>query len=188
MTSHTPKRLSMEDRILWNRVARTTEPLKGKVLEDPPEPTDDTMAELTRLVAQDTGSKAPTGASQQNNASPAKAHPTRRIDKPTHTKLARGRLALEGRVDLHGLTQSEAHSLLLSFLSRAHADGVRHVLVITGKGASFGSDGVLRRAVPQWLATPPFSSLVSGIDQASRRHGGGGAFYIRLKRRYGSGM
>jgi DNA-nicking Smr family endonuclease len=95
---------------------------------------------------------------------------------------------LEGRVDLHGLTQPEAHSLLLSFLSRAHADGVRHVLVITGKGASFGSDGVLRRAVPQWLATPPFSSLVSGIDEASRRHGGGGAFYVRLKRKHGSGM
>ena len=106
------------------------------------------------------------------------------MEDRTHTKIARGRLVLEGRVDLHGLTQSEAHSLLLSFLNRAHAEGMRHVLVITGKGASFGSDGVLRRALPRWLATPPFSGLVSGIDEASRRHGGGGAFYIRLKRRH----
>lgn len=189
MTSHTPKRLTMEDRILWNRVARTTEPLKGKFLEETAEPDDDTMAELSRLVAQDTSRPAATSSSSgKASPAPVKAHPTRPIDKPTHTKIARGRLVLEGRVDLHGLTQSEAHSLLLSFLNRAHAEGMRHVLVITGKGASFGSDGVLRRALPRWLATPPFSGLVSGIDEASRRHGGGGAFYIRLKRRHRSGM
>ncbi|WP_367716933.1 Smr/MutS family protein [Nitratireductor sp. GISD-1A_MAKvit] len=178
----------MEDRILWNRVARTTEPLQGKVLEEPAEPDDDTMAELTRLVAKDTKLRDPTPAAASPRPAPARAHPTRAIDRPTHNKLARGRLMLEGRVDLHGLTQSEAHSLLLSFLNRAHADGMRHVLVITGKGASFGSDGVLRRALPRWLATPPFAGIVSGIDEASRRHGGGGAFYIRLKRSHRSGM
>lgn len=187
MTRHIPKRLSLEDRILWNRVAQTTEPLKGKVLETPPTPADDTMAELARLVAvaQEGRKAAPPPAAVPT---PAKPHPARRIDRPTHTKLARGRLPIDGRVDLHGLTQSEAHGLLLSFLSRAHAGGLRHVLVITGKGASLGSDGVLRRALPQWLATPPFSTLVSGLDEASRRHGGGGAFYIRLKRHGGTGL
>ncbi|MCR4265675.1 Smr/MutS family protein [Nitratireductor sp. ZSWI3] len=181
MTRHTPKRLSLEDRILWNKVARTTEPLKGKVLEELPMPADDAMEELSRLVASDR-SRAVARAAAAPQEVKAKAHPVRKIDQPTHNKLARGRLAIEGRVDLHGLTQSEAHGLLLSFLSRAHAEGLRHVLVITGKGASLGSEGVLRRALPQWLATPPFSHLVSGIDEASRRHGGGGAFYIRIKR------
>jgi DNA-nicking Smr family endonuclease len=70
------------------------------------------------------------------------------IEKPVIRKLARGRLPIDGRIDLHGLTQSEAHNLLFGFLARAHERGLRHVLVITGKGASRGSEGALKRAVP----------------------------------------
>ena len=80
------------------------------------------------------------------------------------TSWPKGRLPIEGRVDLHGMTQSEAYALLLSFLQRAHASGVRYVLVITGKGSSSGGDGVLRRQVPAWLSTPPFRALVSSHD------------------------
>ena len=68
------------------------------------------------------------------------------LDRPTHDKLAGGRLPIEGRVDLHGMTQEEAYSLLLSFLSRAHANGIRYVLVITGKGHFVGRR---RRAAPR---------------------------------------
>jgi len=107
------------------------------------------------------------------------------IDQKTRGRIARGRVSLDARVDLHGLTQAEAHGLLLSFLHRAHAEGLRHVLVITGKGTSPASEGVLRRAVPGWLATAPFRALVSGHSAASRRHGGDGALYIRLRRRPG---
>ena len=73
-------------------------------------------------------------------------------------------MPIDARVDLHGMTQGEAHGLLLSFLHRAHAGGLRYVLVITGKGASFGSEGVLKRAVPAWLSTPPFRPLVGSHD------------------------
>lgn len=104
------------------------------------------------------------------------------FDRPTHDKVAAGRLPIEGRVDLHGMTQDEAYGLLLSFLGRAHANGVRYVLVITGKGASSGGEGILRRAVPAWLSTAPFRSLVSSHDNAARHHGGGGAIYIRLRK------
>ena len=104
------------------------------------------------------------------------------FDQPTRDKLAKGRLPIDGRVDLHGMTQGEAHALLLSFLQRAHAGGLRYVLVITGKGSSFGSEGVLRRAVPAWLATPPFRALVWSHDSAARQHGGAGALYVRLRR------
>ena len=55
--------------------------------------------------------------------------------------------------------------------------------MITGKGASFGSDGALKRAVPAWLATPTFRPLVSGHDHAARKHGGGGAIYVRLRKK-----
>jgi DNA-nicking Smr family endonuclease len=104
------------------------------------------------------------------------------LDRPTHEKLAKGRLPIEGRVDLHGMSQEQAYSLLLSFLHRAHAGGVRYVLVITGKGSSSGGEGVLRRAVPAWLSTAPFRPLVSSHDHAARNHGGAGALYVRLRR------
>jgi DNA-nicking Smr family endonuclease len=62
------------------------------------------------------------------------------------------------------------------------------VLVITGKGESYGSDGVLKRAVPAWFATAPFRALVSGQEAAGRRHGGAGAIYVRLRRREKNGL
>ena len=74
----------------------------------------------------------------------------------------------------------------MRFLSRAHAGGVRYVLVITGKGTSKGGDGVLKRMVPAWLSTAPFRMLVSSHDHAARHHGGSGAIYIRLRRRTGA--
>lgn len=170
-------KLSHEDRILWHKVARTATPLRGKpqlALPDDPQP--------------EPG--APSVGASGRPATPAPQRPAGRqdqgrlhtLDAPTRDKLAKGRLAIEARVDLHGLNQVEAHSLLLSFLHRAFAGGVRHVLVITGKGSSLGSEGVLRRAVPAWFATPPFRPLVGGYDDAARTHGGAGALYVRLRR------
>jgi DNA-nicking Smr family endonuclease len=116
-------------------------------------------------------------------ATQAEKTPLRHFDQQTRDKLTKGRLSIDARVDLHGMTQAEAHGLLLSFLHRAHASGLRYVLVITGKGASFGSEGALKRAVPAWLSTPMFRPLVSGHDHAARQHGGAGALYVRLRRR-----
>ncbi|MFY8101711.1 MAG: Smr/MutS family protein, partial [Allorhizobium sp.] len=89
----------------------------------------------------------------------------------------------EARIDLHGLIQSEAHGMLLDFLIRAHERGLRHVLVITGKGSSLGSEGALKRAVPLWFAMPEFRFLISSYEPAARHHGGDGALYVRLSRR-----
>ncbi|MFP3787233.1 Smr/MutS family protein, partial [Burkholderia sp. SIMBA_024] len=80
------------------------------------------------------------------------------------------------------LTQGEAHGLLYGFLVSAHARGLRHVMVITGKGRSFGSEGILRQAVPHWFSTPLFRLLVSAYEDAARHHGGHGALYVRLRR------
>lgn len=105
------------------------------------------------------------------------------LDRHQQRRLARGRTAIERRVDLHGLTEAAAHRRLLEFLHGARADGLRSVLVITGKGASKrGGEGALKRAVPRWLATPPFSPLISGIAPAARHDGGEGALYVRLRR------
>lgn len=95
-------------------------------------------------------------------------------------RIARGRTAIEGRIDLHGMTREEAHVRLHDFLSISRAIGRRTVLVITGKG--FSGEGVLRREVPQWLATPLFRDMIAGLEPAAPHHGGEGALYVRLRR------
>ena len=163
-------RLSDEDRMLWSLVARTATPLKGHAAVDIPEPAGPPQA--------GPAPSAPVAAAARTK--PQAVAPT--LDRPTLDKLSKGRLPIEGRVDLHGMTQEQAYSLLYTFLSRAHAGGIRYVLVITGKGSSSGGDGVLRRAVPAWLSTPAFRMLVSSHDHAARNHGGSGALYVRLRR------
>jgi DNA-nicking Smr family endonuclease len=169
--------VSHEDRILWERVVRTTVPLKGKSFADFLEQEQEPLQ--TILMAElDTQAKSPVPRTAKPNSP---THPVK-LDLPTHRKISKGKLDLGGRIDLHGLTQGEAHTLLHAFLHRAHADGLRHVLIITGKGSSLGSDGVLRTAVPHWFATPQFRPLVSAYEDAARHHGGGGALYVRLRR------
>jgi DNA-nicking Smr family endonuclease len=175
MSSRSGKRLTDEDRVLWNLVAKSATPLKGrKAVED----------DLPKTSAEEKMPNAPVIVASTATAAmpPKRQHVMHSMDRPTLDKLSKGRLPIEGRVDLHGMTQSEAHHLLLSFLQRAHASGVRYVLVITGKGFSSGGDGVLRRQVPAWLSTPPFRALVSSHDVSARRHGGEGALYIRLRK------
>ena len=167
--------LNDEDRVLWNLVARTAKPLKGRLAVEIP----DISPPQTR-----TDEAGLRGAAGPATIAPRPKSPivVQRLDEPTLDKLSKGRLPIEGRVDLHGLRQDEAYSLLHSFLLRAQAGGIRYVLVITGKGSSSGGDGVLRRSVPAWLATPAFRGIVSSHDHAARHHGGGGALYVRLRR------
>lgn len=182
MSEQADRKLSLEDRILWGKVARSATPLPGKALDEEPAEIEDfgRMLDAPQVASARAEPPAPVRPKTQAH------HRQHGIDMPTRDKLARGRLPIEGKVDLHGLTQSEAHSLLLSFLHRAYADGRRHVLIVTGKGSSLGSDGILRRAVPAWFATPPFRALVAGHEDAARRHGGSGALYVRLRRQGGA--
>lgn len=178
-----PRKLSLEDRILWGKVARTTAPLPGRTLDEP-DVEQESFEKLLEVSAPPRRKTADAVPQPLQRAVPEKASAPRQhpIEKPTRQKLSKGRLPIEGKVDLHGLTQTEAHALLLSFLRRAHVDGRRHVLVVTGKGLSKGGEGVLRRSVPGWFATPPFRTLVSGHEEAARHHGGEGALYVRLRR------
>ena len=85
-------------------------------------------------------------------------------------------------MDLHGLTQAEAHADLTGFILLSHQIGRRLVLVITGKGRSEGQAGILRQQVPHWLSLPPLRPLVLQIAEAHQSHGGGGAIYVYLRK------
>ena len=104
-------------------------------------------------------------------------------------ELRRGRASVDGALDLHGMTQAEAHQALRGFLRHSQARGARVVIVVTGKGARFDDDagfpgerGVLRRVTPHWLREPDMRSIVLGFEEAGRAHGGAGALYVRLRR------
>jgi DNA-nicking Smr family endonuclease len=99
-------------------------------------------------------------------------------------RLARGVSAIDARIDLHGMTQVQAHAALLRFVQRAQAQEARFVLVITGTGTRGGAGerGVLRRQVPLWLELTEFRRYVLGFESAHIGHGGEGALYVRIRR------
>lgn len=105
------------------------------------------------------------------------------VDKRTDEKVRRGRMGIDGRIDLHGMTQSEAHQALSSFIRRSHTAGRRMVLVITGKGQMPRGEGVLRLSVPRWLREADVGPLILSVHQAQPQHGGNGAYYVLLRRR-----
>lgn len=104
------------------------------------------------------------------------------LNRRTEQKLRQGKMPIDGTLDLHGLTQDEAYSALVYRLTRAQAEEKRCILVITGKGRSTKSEGVLRRRVPEWLTMPPLRAIVLRGVPARPQHGGTGALYVLLKR------
>ena len=111
------------------------------------------------------------------------------MDSKAYLRMKRGKLVPEGRIDLHGMTIDKAHPALTSFILRAQVSGKRLVLVITGKGRDRDEGGpipvprgILKHQVPNWLSTPPLAQAVLQITEAHVSHGGGGAYYVYLRR------
>lgn len=112
------------------------------------------------------------------------------MDAKSYSKMKRGKLGPEGTIDLHGMTVSQAHSALIHFVISSHNRNFRLLLVITGKGKKsddFGpiprQIGVLRHQVPQWLKMAPLAPLILQVTEAHVKHGGGGAYYVYLRKR-----
>ncbi len=179
------RHLSEEEEALWRGFTRSIVPLR---------PTKNTPANSERKIAAPApaakpGSPAPAPASiPRGTEPPPAASPLSPFDRRLKKRVARGRESINARLDLHGLTQTQAHAALWRFLRRAQADGVKIALIVTGKGASRGHHdlaeerGVLKRQVPLWLALPEFRPLVVGIERAHAFHGGEGALYVRIRR------
>jgi DNA-nicking Smr family endonuclease len=181
MSSRGRRGPSEEDRALWARVTRSVTPLRkpsapaaaaGRSV--PPAPHKPPAKTSARTAAVTHAASKPAPA------------PLAPIDRRLKARLKRGTQAIDARIDLHGMTQSEAHAALSRFLRRAQRDGARFALVITGKGVrGDGTDrerGVLRRQVPLWLRLPEFRPYVIGFEAAHVGHGGEGALYLRIRK------
>ena len=194
------RRLTAEERRLWALVARTVEAAPGRTAaraEALPPPvaapvtpakapapakakretaTEQDMAALmAQLAAGVRHTPAPRPAPRAPRHGPEALEP-RRL-----RRLSRERDPIEARIDLHGFGVWDAEDRLKAFLRRSFDQGLRAVLVVTGKG--YGGEGQIRRHAQDWLAARDLRDVVAGVSHAARRHGGEGALYVALKRR-----
>ena len=183
------RHLSDDEEALWAGFARSIKPLRPKAKAAKPvaKPSAKSSAKSSAgkisakpIVTPAVSAPSPSRVQSRPTAPPPLAPLGRRLKQ----RVARGREAIDGRIDLHGMTQAQAHAALLHFLHRARADGAKTILVITGKGSANADRerGVLKRQVPLWLALPEFRPLIVGFDDAHVGHGGEGALYVRLRR------
>lgn len=166
---------------LWDRVKRTVVPLNAnRAGEDFPEMLD--IETSKPALSKSSGPKRivkPYSPEPGIKVSMASRPPL--LDESTSKRIARGKTSIDGRIDLHGMTQDEAHHRLYHFIDHAYSSGKRTVLVITGKGLR--GEGILKQAVPRWLSEPHFRDRVIGFHEAHLTHGGSGALYVRLRNR-----
>jgi len=186
----TRRNLSPEERDLWQRVARTTHRLHPDrpvvatpVLKHTPRKPEKPVLEPFEIGSRSKGERISLAISDTLATTPIT------MDRKAFNKLKRGKIAPEGRIDLHGKTVEQAHLVLTSFIMRAHLDGKRLVLVITGKGKRSDDHGpipvrrgILRHSVPHWLSLPPLTQVVQQVSETHLKHGGGGAYYVYLRR------
>lgn len=105
------------------------------------------------------------------------------LDADVLRKLRRGEYAVQGHVDLHGLTREEAKGAVEAFLRSARSAGKRCVLVVHGRGLhSKDQLPVLKEALRTWLATARFARHVLAFASARPADGGAGAIYVLLRR------
>lgn len=187
------RRLSDEETTLWQGVIRSISPLRRSSKRKPTSAAAETEkppakarpASVHKSISNKSISKAVSVAPSLPPKAPAPPQPAP-LGRKLKQRIARGTHAIDGRLDLHGYTQAEAHGALLQFLHRRQARGAKLVLVITGKGVRgddpFAERGVLKRMVPLWLGLPEFRSLVIGFETASIGHGGEGALYVTLRK------
>lgn len=172
-----------EDDGLWEEYVRDIEPMPraekkniaSTVIKPPSKPA--AKKEISRPAPKIT-QKAPIQSPQ--------------LDARTETRLRRGQISIEARIDLHGRTQEQAHKSLNSFLQKCYHAGMRCVLVITGKGNNALRDdgelfaprrGVIKQMLPHWIAQSPLNAIVLKSQVAQIKDGGEGAYYIYLKRK-----
>ncbi len=175
------RRLTADEELLWSTVARSIKPLRsdrkvGLAVVREPTTADDARSFKKMPVPRQPPVTPP--------PHPGSSRAPTFIPRREKQRLDSGKATIDGRIDLHGMTQAQAHDALLRFLHHAHAGGAKFLLVITGKGGLNGQAGILRRQVPLWLGLPEFRALVLGFDVAHVQHGGAGALYVRLRKRH----
>ena len=181
--------LSDDEKELWKEFSKSTKPLQHqdqKTQEIKPEK----KKRINPINFNDHEKYSLGGKETLSHVDKAQSLPVSSMDSKLHTKMRQGKIRPEAKLDLHGLNLSQAHPTLTKFVLDAHGKGLRLILVITGKGRNTEDydvipkrRGVLKATVPNWLAMEPLSSKILQITNAHVKHGGGGAFYVYLRKK-----
>lgn len=173
---------------LWREMMQGVEPMHDDVDQD----STDTPDEFAPPKARQNKTKKHSPVSPAHITAPAQsAYVEKQLDRRTDEKLLKGKMPIEATLDLHGMTQSQAHICLEQFILQSYKAGKRCVLVITGKGSRQSENnyilsersekGVLKARLPEWLRQAPLDNIVLKSVTAHQKHGGGGAFYVYLR-------
>ncbi len=185
----------IDDWHLWERVSATLTPLKKNSPQIRDFGQKDKMSASKKNISAARTYWAPAYKAENKQ----EKHNIERIEPNLRKRIVRGNIAIDKTLDLHGLRQDEAFRALTNFISANYSCGLRNLLVITGKGGRgqgrgedcnigqgqrgvFRRQGVLKSMLPVWLASQPIAFMVSGWEVSAKKHGGEGAFYVRLKR------
>ena len=95
-------------------------------------------------------------------------------------------------IDLHGYTLDEANKTIEDFINKAFSENVNKLIVVTGKGLHSENKkdpyvsrelGILKYSVPEFITSnDSLMKMINEITDAKIEDGGGGAFYIFLKK------
>ena len=173
------RQLSAEESALWARVAATVRAFGGKRAAPAAAPTESVPPPVP--VGPEVRRPGLAPARVAGRPSPDT------LDGGWDRRLARGVVAPERTIDLHGHTLASAHDALDHALERAIADDVRVLLVVTGRPPRADAEGrkrgLIRGAIGDWLASSRHAGRIAAVRNAHPRHGGAGALYLVLRRR-----
>lgn len=166
MTDVTP----MQSDLYWQMPKKKRSPNASTGTEDPE------MKALKRLVEDGEGFRVADTPEYMEAAGPG-------ADKALVRRLHQGRFAIQGHLDLHGLTRAGAEQALSQFIHKALVSGKRMVLVIHGRGLTSPGRPVLKDMVYSWLTRGPLRRHILAFTSARSCDGGAGATYVLLRKR-----
>lgn len=180
-----PKKRKEDDGALWEAVKASTNPVRRDTIfrDSGPGPAD---------TAPSAKPKAKKSVRKTNPAAPMRLLPDPKprpkvrdlahgcapgVDRRTAERLKKGRMEIQGRLDLHGMSRDAAHRATIQYISGARQSGKRCILIVTGKGK-----GILQTELPRWLNMPPLRDQILSFSHAQPQDGGTGAVYVLIKR------
>lgn len=182
----TRRRLTPEEQTLWQSLTRSVRALRRDAPVPPAPATGAPEAlppppPLPRIKG-----RIPPPRPLPAPPPPPRREPVATLDASWEKKFRSGSIQPERSIDLHGHSIAAAHSVLDTALTAAVRDGVRILLVVTGKPRPGRlppeGRGAIRAEIGHWLERSPYADRIASVRVAHPRHGGDGALYIILRR------
>ena len=95
-------------------------------------------------------------------------------------------------IDLHGYSLEEANKLIENFITKSYQEKINRLIVVTGKGIHSQNEkdpyvskdlSILKYSVPEFISNNKnLMKIIYEMKDAKIEDGGGGAFYIFLKK------